>query len=144
MVDASGRPANGIIVYAYQTNAQGLYPTDDRFRGQAAFRHGRLRGWAQTDGRGAYRFDTIRPSGYPNSDLPEHVHMHVLEVGRCTYYIDDVMFEDDPRLTPNARRELTLGRGGNGVVLPSASADVGFLARRNIVLGERIPGYPAR
>lgn len=144
VVDASGRPANGIIVYAYQTNAQGLYPTDDRFRGQAAFRHGRLRGWAQTDGRGAYRFDTIRPSGYPNSDLPEHVHMHVLEVGRCTYYIDDVMFEDDPRLTPNARRELTLGRGGNGVVLPSASADVGFLARRNIVLGERIPGYPAR
>lgn len=143
VLNAQGRAASGIIVYAYQTNAQGLYPTDDRFRGQAAFRHGRLRGWAQTDARGAYRFDTIRPGAYPNSDLPEHVHMHVIEVGRCTYYIDDLMFEDDPRLTPSMRRQLTLGRGGSGVALPTLNADAGFLARRDIVLGERIPGYPA-
>jgi hypothetical protein len=40
------------------------------------------------------------------------------------------------------RRQLTLGRGGNGVVLPTFTVDVGFLARRDIVLGERIPGYP--
>lgn len=141
--DVRGRAASGIIVYAYQTNAQGLYPTDDRFHGQAAFRHGRLRGWAQTDASGTYRFDTIRPVGYPNSDLPEHVHMHVIEIGRCTYYIDDLMFEDDPRLTSSMRRQLTLGRGGNGVALPTLNADTGFVARRDIILGERIPGYPA-
>jgi protocatechuate 3,4-dioxygenase beta subunit len=140
--DTRGRAANGIIVYAYHTNAQGLYPTDERFRGQAAFRHGRLRGWAVTDARGEYRFDTIRPVGYPDTDLPEHVHMHVIEVGRCTYYIDDLMFEDDQRLTPNMRRQLTLGRGGNGVVSPTSNGG-GFFGRRNIMLGERIPGYPA-
>jgi hypothetical protein len=140
--DTAGRAASGIVVYAYHTDAQGLYPTEERFRGQAAFRHGRLRGWARTDQRGEYRFDTIRPIGYPNTDLPEHVHMHVLEVGRCTYYIDDLMFEDDQRLTPNMRRQLTLGRGGNGVVSPARNGD-GFFVRRDIVLGERIPGYPA-
>lgn len=142
VIDKRGRSASGVIVYAYQTNAQGLYPTDERFRGQAAFRHGRLRGWVQTDASGRYRFDTIRPTGYPNSDLPEHIHMHVIEVGCCTYYIDDVMFEDDPRLTPNMIRQLTLGRGGSGVVMPRPDGAGGYLVARDIVLGERIPGHP--
>ena len=143
VVDRQGRPRSGLIVYAYQTNAQGVYPTDDRFAGQAAFRHGRLRAWVQTDTNGRYTFDTIRPAGYPNTDLPQHVHMHVLEVGRCTYYIDDLMFEDDPRLTPAMLARLTSGRGGNGVARPRTT-DAGVqLVTRDIVLGERIPGYPA-
>jgi protocatechuate 3,4-dioxygenase beta subunit len=141
VVDRRGRTVSGVIVYAYHTNAQGVYPTDDRFRGQAAFRHGLLRGWAQTDGQGRYSFETIRPAGYPNTDLPEHVHMHVIEVGRCTYYIDDIMFEDDPRLTPIILMRLVLGRGGSGVARPQQIGGV-QLVTRNIVLGERIPGYP--
>ena len=142
VVDRRGRPVSGVIVYAYHTNAQGVYPTDERFRGQAAFRHGRLRAWVQTDERGRYTFDTIRPGGYPNTDLPEHVHMHVLEVGRCTYYIDDIMFEDDPRLTPAMLVRLTLGRGGSGVARPQRDAAGVQVVTRDIVLGERIPGYP--
>ncbi|NNE08523.1 MAG: hypothetical protein HKN20_08175, partial [Gemmatimonadetes bacterium] len=57
--DPEGRPAPGVIVYAYQTDAGGIYPTDERMRDTAAHRHGTLRGWAVTDVAGGYRFDTI-------------------------------------------------------------------------------------
>jgi protocatechuate 3,4-dioxygenase beta subunit len=140
--DTRGRPVKGVIVYAYHTNAQGVYPTDEQFRGQAAFRHGRLRAWVQTDETGRYTFDTIRPAPYPNTDLPAHVHMHVIEVGRCTYYIDDLMFEDDPLLTPLMLARLTLGRGGSGVARPRQGAAGVQLVTRDIVLGQRINGYP--
>ena len=58
-----------------------------------------LRGWARTDAHGRYRFDTIRPRAYPGRDVPEHVHMHVIEPGKGTYYIDELRFEDDPLMT---------------------------------------------
>jgi protocatechuate 3,4-dioxygenase beta subunit len=62
--DSRGRPAPGITVYAYHTDATGVYPPDGRFRGRSAFHHGRLRAWARTDSAGHYRFATIRPGGY--------------------------------------------------------------------------------
>ncbi|HMB71060.1 MAG TPA: intradiol ring-cleavage dioxygenase, partial [bacterium] len=84
-----GKPAPGTIVYAYHTDVGGLYPP-------AETRHGALRGWARADGDGRYRFDTMRPGGYPGTSIPQHVHMHVIEPGRCTYFIDDLLFRDDP------------------------------------------------
>lgn len=60
-----GKPRQGVVVYAYQTNARGLYPTAARAAGAASRRHGLLRGWARTDAQGRYAFDTIRPAGYP-------------------------------------------------------------------------------
>ena len=140
--DGEGRAVPGVIVYAYHTDAMGLYPANPAYRGLAAGKHGRLRGWTVTDAYGRYAFDTIRPVGYPGTDLPQHVHMHVLEVGRCTYYIDDILFEDDPRLTEAKRRQLTEGRGGNGVATPKRDANGTWLVRRDIVLGAEIPGYP--
>src|SRR5690606_14499128 len=59
-----GSPAEGIIVYAYHTDAQGIYPPD-------ATMHGRLRGWARTDHAGRYRFETIRPGSYPTGDTSQ-------------------------------------------------------------------------
>ncbi len=140
--DSSGRPVGGVIVYAYHTNANGIYPTDQQTRGQSAVRHGRLRGWVKTDENGRYRFETIRPAGYPNTDIPAHVHMHVIEVGRCTYYIDDILFDDDPRLTLEMRSKLTLGRGGNGIVTPKQDTAGVWLVTRDIVLGKNVPDYP--
>ncbi|MDH3403801.1 MAG: hypothetical protein OES32_08150 [Acidobacteriota bacterium] len=136
-----GRPAPGVVVYAYQTNAEGIYPRDQRLRGAAA-RHGALRGWARADDEGRYGFDTVRPGGYPGSDMPQHIHMHVLEPGRCTYYIDDVVFRDDPRLTDEKLASYSPGRGGSGVVVPRPSGPSAWIATRDIVLGEKIPGYP--
>lgn len=142
--DEFGNTIPGVIVYAYHTNAAGLYPPDDRFKDQAAYRHGRLRGWVITDDRGKYSFDTIRPAGYPDSDLPAHVHMHIIEVGRCTYYIDDLLFDDDPRLTQQQRLQLALGRGGTGIAAPNRDQSDMWVVTRDIVLGENIPGYPKR
>ena len=131
--DGAGRPVPGIVVYAYQTDATGIYP-------RAATRHGRLRGWARTGPDGGYRFDTIRPAGYPGTAIPQHVHFHVLEPGRCTYYVDDLLFDDDPRLT-EAERERQQGRGGPGIARPERDATGIWRARRDLVLGERVPGY---
>ena len=140
--DRDRRAVPGVMVYAYHTNAQGIYPEDERLKGQAAFRHGRLRGWVKTDDRGRYRFHTIRPASYPNTDSPAHVHMHVIEVGRCTYYIDSIKFEDDPLLSEQERKELVTGRGGRGLVMPRKDETGVWIVTRNIVLGERVPGYP--
>jgi protocatechuate 3,4-dioxygenase beta subunit len=140
--DPAGRPAAGIIIYAYQTDAHGVYPRDRSAPSAAARRHGRLRGWAQTDERGRYRFDTIRPAGYPDSPVAQHIHMHVIEPGCCTYYIDDVHFEDDARLGEAERRRLLVGRGGSGLVRPVRDENGVWRARRDIRLGESVPGYP--
>lgn len=135
-----GTPAAGVIVYAYHTDAAGVYPRDGRLTGAAA-RHGRLRGWAQADSSGRYAFSTIRPAGYPGTVIPSHVHMHVIEPRRCTYYIDDVLFTDDARLTPREREQGTRGRGGPGVVTPSRDPSGTWRVRRDIELGRNIPGY---
>lgn len=140
--DADGRARAGVIVYAHQTDHRGVYPEDGVSGSVEVRRHGRLRGWARTDAAGRYRFETIRPAGYPDSGLPQHIHLNVIEPGCATYYIDDVMFEDDPRLTPKLRRKLDQGRGGHGIVMP-VRADGIWQAQRDIVLGARIPGYRA-
>ena len=133
--DRQGRPVPGIVVYAYQTDAKGLYPS-------GPVRHGRLRAWAISDKAGRYQFDTIRPGGYPGTDIPQHVHMHVIEPGRCTYYIDDVLFDDDPRLTAAKRRDMNHNRGGNGIIAPKKDASGRWMVIRDIVLGQGVPGYP--
>jgi protocatechuate 3,4-dioxygenase beta subunit len=107
-------------------------------------RHGKLRGWAKSDHEGRYVLNTIRPGGYPFSRDPEHIHMHVIEPGRCTYYIDDIVFEDDKRLTDEQMRRMSRGRGGPGVANPELNATGSLVVRRDIVLGENIPGYPHR
>jgi protocatechuate 3,4-dioxygenase beta subunit len=133
--DEEGQPVAGIIVYAYHTNAKGVYPRSDT-------RHGGLRGWARTDGEGHYRFDTIRPGGYPGGSTPQHVHMHVIEPGRCTYYIDDIVFDDDPLLTAGRRRGYVRGRGGSGLGHPERDEEGVWHVRRDITLGRNIPDYP--
>ena len=133
VVDAEGKPAAGIIVYAYHTDVEGIYP-------RGTTRHGRLRGWVITDDKGNYRFDTIRPAAYPRNTIPQHVHMHVIEPGRGTYYIESIHFEDDPLLTASERRRLG-GRGGPGLVRPERDADGVWHVRRDITLGQNVPGY---
>lgn len=138
--DAAGRARAGVIVYAHQTDHQGVYPEDGLTGPAEVRRHGRLRGWARSDAEGRYTFETIRPAGYPGSGLPQHIHLNVIEPGCATYYIDDVMFDDDPRLTEAVRRKLDQGRGGHGIVMP-VRVDGVWRAQRDIVLGARIPGY---
>ncbi|MBL8517926.1 MAG: hypothetical protein JNM76_13270 [Betaproteobacteria bacterium] len=138
--DAMGKPVAGIIVYAYQTDHTGIYPRPTDSAGRESARHGTYRGFVVTDAEGRYRFDTIRPAGYPGTEIPEHIHMHVLEPGRCTTYLDDIVFEDDPRLTPRQRAGHVRGRGGPGIAQPVKEAGV-WKVKRDIVLGQGIANY---
>ncbi len=138
-LDANGKPVAGIVVYAYQTDASGRYPRDPAQDDAAARRHGRLRGWALSDAQGRFGFDTIRPAGYPGTSVPEHIHVHVIEPGRCTYYIDDVNFRDDPRLKASSTSHD--GRGGSGVVEAKRDASGTWQVERDIVLGRNLPDY---
>lgn len=137
-----GSPRAGIVIYAYHTDAKGIYPPVADAQGRSAARHGRLRGWVASDDAGRYAFDTIRPGSYPARDVPAHIHMHVLEPGCATYYIDDVMFTDDPLLTAAQRRAHAIGRGGSGIATPTRAA-AGWQVTRDIRLGAGIPGYRA-
>ena len=133
--DADGSPAPGVIVYAYQTNARGVYPPDDDFTGHAR-RHGELRAWVRTDERGRYRFETIRPGSYPGRDVPAHVHLHVVEPGCCTYWIESVRFLDDP-LLPDTAGVPGRDRGGSGLVEPRRENGI-WIAERDIRLPEEV------
>lgn len=137
---ADGKPRSGVVIYAYQTNARGIYPVPARSSGRASDRHGSLRGWTRTGADGRYTFDTIRPASYPTRDVPAHIHMHVIEPRCATYYIDDIMFTDDPLLTAGERRRKT-ERAGNGIATPTRSNGRWQVAR-DIQLGKNIPGYP--
>ncbi len=130
-----GLPAAGVIVYAYQTDATGIYPAGPT-------RHGRLRGWVRTDTAGTYAFETIRPGAYPEGDLPEHIHMHVIEQGKGTYYVEDIVFDDDPRMTNSRRRDYANGRGGSGLTHPVQDDTGTWLVRRDITLGLGVADYP--
>ena len=68
--------------------------------------------------------------------------MHVIEPGCCTYYIDSIQFDDDPRLTPEERARADEGRGGSGILTPVRDADGAWAVRRDIRLGAGVPGYP--
>jgi protocatechuate 3,4-dioxygenase beta subunit len=134
--DSAGKPRAGVIVYAYHTNAAGAY-----VGAHPDMRHGRLRAWVASGARGEYTFHTIRPGAYPGNQTPQHVHMHVLEPGCGTYYIDDLLFTDDPLLTEALKRSMVRGRAGSGLVTPERVDGV-WRARREIYLGREIAGYP--
>jgi protocatechuate 3,4-dioxygenase beta subunit len=141
VIDGQGVPAAGIIVYAYHTDNRGIYPRDPSMSDPAA-RHGRLRAWVMTDHDGRYVFDTIRPAGYPNTRIPAHVHMHIIEPECCTYYIDEINFSDDDRL-PAGDRERRHARGGSGLVTPKQDKDGVIVVVRDIRLGANVPNHPA-
>ena len=135
--DRANKPAGGVIVYAYHTNAKGEYPPTKGAKHQ----HGALRGFAKTSADGTYRFTTIRPASYPVPNAPpQHIHMHVVEPRRCHYFIDDVVFTDDPRLDTNARKHHERGRGGLGITTPKRDKGT-WIARRDIELGAGIADY---
>ncbi len=98
-------PAAGVVIYAYQTNAEGLYANGATMT-EASRRHGRLRGWVKTGADGRYQFDTIKPAPYPNADLPAHIHFTVLEPGKPPYWIDDIVFAGEFGVTPEYRASM--------------------------------------
>jgi protocatechuate 3,4-dioxygenase beta subunit len=100
--DSAGTPIAGALVYAYHTSAKGWYSDKAaHISGNSGdTKHARLFGYVKTDSEGRFELRTIRPAGYPETDLPAHIHVHVDAPGsppRGT--VTEIRFDDDPRLT---------------------------------------------
>ncbi|WP_323788916.1 intradiol ring-cleavage dioxygenase [Psychroserpens sp.] len=131
-------PAKDVLLYIYHTDNTGRYPKKSTSNGWEK-RHGFLRTWLKTDSRGNYEFFTSRPASYPNSTVPQHIHITVKEPHLNEYYIEDFYFADDPNLTPNIVNR-THPRGGSGVITLKRSGTL-KTATRDIILGLNIPNY---
>lgn len=128
-------PVPGVRLYAYHTNAAGIYPMRGNETGNGR-RHGYLRGWFISDARGRYEIRTIRPGHYPNRTSPQHIHITVTEPGEAEYWIDDVNFDGDALITQRYRARLE-GRGGPGIVSLTRAPGGELVARRDIILETR-------
>jgi protocatechuate 3,4-dioxygenase beta subunit len=104
ILDAAGKPAPNVEVFAYQTDQHGIYAPP------GAADPWRLKGWAITDAEGRVEFRTIRPAAYPSNTVPGHIHL-TFKSTCCGRQVTEVMFEDDPLVTPAMRQ-----REGPGVM----------------------------
>lgn len=125
-------PASDVVLYAYHTNADGLYANGSN-ESVWSKRHGRLRGWVKTRANGRYRLSSIKPAPYPNETIPAHVHFTVLEPRRQPYWIDDIVFDGEFGVTPKYRKSM-INKGGNGIVKLSKSSSGILSVTRDIIL----------
>lgn len=131
-------PAKDVVIYIYHTDPKGRYPTKGDEKGWGR-RHGYLRGWMKTNGNGEYKFYTIRPASYPNSDIPQHIHAIIKEDNKNEYYIDDFEFADDPFISKE--KSSRKPAGGSGVLKVEYKNGMQS-AKRNIILGLNVQDYP--
>jgi protocatechuate 3,4-dioxygenase, beta subunit len=103
ITDEDGRPVPNTMVEIWQANAAGRYhhpadqhdaPPDPNFRGA---------GRVFTDGKGSYRFVTIRPGAYPwpnhaNAWRPNHIHFSFFGPAFATRLVTQMYFPGDPLL----------------------------------------------
>lgn len=130
-------PAPNVIIYYWQTDNDGYYSAGTG----ASENHGHIRGWVQSDEQGNYAIYTIRPANYPNTGIPAHIHLSIKEPDiKDEYYTDDLVFDDDIKLTKAERGKLK-NRGGSGILRPLIDQGV-QVAEHDVILGLNIPNYP--
>ena len=135
-------PASSIIIYLYHTDQNGVYPKKGDEKGWGK-RHGYLRGWAKTDENGKYEFYTLKPAAYPGRNVPAHIHITIKEPRLKEYYIDDILFDDDPYLTSSERNKRR-NRGGPGIIELVRNRNGLLECKRDIILGMNIPNHPKK
>jgi protocatechuate 3,4-dioxygenase beta subunit len=136
-------PVANLKMYFYHTNSYGKYAkhgTENKT--SHAWWHGYCRGWLQTNGKGEYVINTIKPAAYPNGNEPAHIHVSVLNKDKSCSYLVDFLFKGDRLLNEdywNRTRGFwkRMGKKGDpeyeGVVLDKKSSGL-LVGERNIVL----------
>jgi protocatechuate 3,4-dioxygenase beta subunit len=114
--DKDGNPVSNAMIYVYQTDYRGWYASDAPhvLMNEGDFRHARLFGYVKTDKQGKIELHTVKPAGYPQSDLPAHIHVHVTAAGYRDF-VTEFLFQDDERL--------------KGEILNRAVVDGGIIAK---------------
>ena len=110
-------PIPNAIIFAYQTDRHGLYNAP----GKAGWR---LRGWARTDARGQFTFDTIRPGPYPNRSEPAHIHLTAEGPTMQRQVLTSLHFADDPLLTAADRTAARQAGRFTDLCAPVSAGDV--------------------
>ncbi len=111
VTDKDNNPVAGALVYLYQTDAKGWYAAGSPHVGgnEGDMRQARLFGYVKTDAAGKFELHTIKPAGYPRSDLPAHIHVHVWAEG-YNPFVNEFLFDDDERLTGEIREQSIRNR----------------------------------
>ncbi|MFT5424958.1 MAG: protocatechuate 3,4-dioxygenase beta subunit [Phycisphaerales bacterium] len=118
-------PAGGVLLYAYQTDANGVYRKEGGETGNGR-RHGVLRGWLRTDESGSYEIRTIRPAPYPSHSEPAHVHVTLEAPGRPEHWVKTLWFAGDD-LIPEEEQGLSDAAGAFGRVVTLRDRGDGIL-----------------
>jgi protocatechuate 3,4-dioxygenase beta subunit len=102
--DATGAPVSNALVYLYQTDARGWYSASSPHVGGNAgdMMRARLFGYVRTNQLGGFELHTVKPAGYPQSNLPAHIHIHIESPGKREY-VTELLFDDDERLAGEIR-----------------------------------------
>lgn len=98
-------PAPGVIVFAYQTDADGVY-------NRAGQRGWRLKGWARSDANGRFELRTIRPGSYPRSQIPAHIHVTIDAPSVPRRWMREIEFADDPHVQDQRKAFPVVVRNG--------------------------------
>jgi protocatechuate 3,4-dioxygenase beta subunit len=108
----------GVIVYAYNTDKNGLYSPDGKVG------HPRLKGYMKTDAEGRFELHTIVPGRYPNMHIPAHVHFNLWGAGYSVQWTDDLRFAGDSYLTEAMQKE-SAARGKFATIRPLTKDSTG-------------------
>lgn len=122
-------PAPNVVVFAYQTDASGVYNT----AGAAGWR---LRGWARSGADGRFELHTIRPGSYPDGRVPAHVHVTIDGPGVPRQWTPELRFADDPFVSAR-EKEQSDAAGPFGGVRPVTKRGRAQLVEYNVrITGE--------
>ncbi len=119
----------GARLFLWQTDWTGVYSES------GADTEARLFGALRTDGQGRFTVRTLQPRGYPKTLIPAHIHVRVSAPGAASRSLE-ILFADDPRLTPYARRRAAR----YGWPVAELRQDPGWVA--DVIL--RLPGEVRR
>lgn len=115
-----GKPIAGALIYVFQADAKGNYTFAHAMDEQNA----RLFGYMKSGADGRYEFRTIRPGGYAQAPIPQHIHMLVSAPGYREHKCQStcqLVFADDPRVTAEWREWA--GKSGNPILRVTRGTD---------------------
>ncbi len=111
IADGQGKAISDALVYLYQTDYRGWYAAEAPhvLSNEGDMGHARLFGYVKTDAAGKFELHTVKPSGYPQSDLPAHIHVHVWKAGYSPF-VTEFLFDNDERLVGSIREQAVQSR----------------------------------
>lgn len=103
----SGVLLKNVLVYLYHTCNKGWYAADRPHvsGNEGDYGHARLFAYLKTNDQGEFEISTILPKGYPDSDLPAHIHIQMWKDGKNLPGVPgELLFDEDERLTPERKQ----------------------------------------